>query len=92
MRSRSQITQRHYETRLADGTKVTVHGVKGANGEWDLSMYTNGHWHRIGYAWKAGAGWDMDLPSNQTIHARTLTQLIKCAVEFNRGQRHDESA
>lgn len=85
MRTRPQITQRHYETRLSDGSKLTAHGVRGANGEWDLSTYRDGTWNRLGIAHRDGAGWDMDMNAERTIKARTIAELIRLAFESETG-------
>jgi hypothetical protein len=84
-RARPQVIQRHYETRLTDGSKFSAHGVKGQNGEWDLETYSGGDWNRLGIAWKTSGGWEMRMDEDTTIKARTIAELIKRAWEYETG-------
>ena len=85
MRTRPQITQRHYETRLTDGSKLYAHGVKGPNGEWDITANYRGTWNSLGIAWKTSGGWEMRMNHDVLIKARTIAELIKRAWEYETG-------
>lgn len=78
-RTRPQISQRSFDIRLPDGSKRSVHGVKGANGEWMLEAFTGG-WVRLGIAMKANGGWTCYTESG-TFTGRTLTSTITTALE-----------
>lgn len=78
MRTAPQVQQRHFRIITPDGTRVDAHGIKGANGEWMLEVYTDG-WTTLGDAHKQKNGWMLYTATSQHT-GRTLTAAITAAT------------
>ena len=79
MRTAPQVTQRRFDV-VASGVKRTLHGVKGGNGEWMLSLYTSEGWvEGWGTAVKDGPYWYVGTRSGSNV-SRTLSGAIGLAL------------
>ena len=79
LRSAPQVVRRSFEIRTVDNRKVTVHGTKGANGEWSLEAYMQGEgWVVIGYAYKDGRQWWVEAQQCSVVRP-TLDAAMKFA-------------
>jgi hypothetical protein len=69
-----QIVQRQFDFSIA-GKRYTAHGIKGANGEWALQVYSSGKWGFLGHAWKEKNGWKL-ITEEQIFVGKSLRQVI----------------